>query len=353
MPVSVIRRGPQTGEVMSQQILFATNRQRIADQPGGRPDFGDNPLPQSVNGLVCASGTVEGVTTNDPASGKLTKISALQPGAFADADLAPLLASTKDILVFVHGAANSFDDAITRAAYNQAWLKAAALPGGKSELDMIAFTWPARSYFFANIVGDLIDYRHDQAQATASAYHFCRFLDLLGHLKTRIGKRRLNLLCHSMGNYMLGWAMDWWFVHNPTPLTPLFDEIVLAAADEPANSFSTPHDGRMSNMWHLGREITLYFNNNDIAMDLSHIANQDYRLGYDGAPNKADTSFFSTNVYDFVNCSGINDYVDQNAPDRSHQYYRSSPKVRADIAAVLAGLQPVRDYDLARNVYRL
>ena len=338
---------------MAQQILFATNRQRIADRPGGRADFGDDMLPQSTNGLVCASGTVENVNIQDAGSGKLTAISALAPGGFSDAALAPLLSSTKDILVFIHGTANSFDDAITRAAYNQAWMKAANLAGGKSDLDIIAFTWPARAYFIANVIGDLIDYRHDQSQAQNAGYHLCLFLDLLTHLKTRIGRRRLNLLCHSMGNYALGWATDWWFVHNPLPLVPLFDEIILAAADEPATSFATPHSGRMSNLWRLAREVTLYYNNNDVAMDLSHIANQDYRLGYDGPANKADTGFFSTNVYDFINCSAINDYIDQGAADRSHQYYRSSPKVRADIAAVLAGLQPQRNYDAQRNIYHL
>jgi esterase/lipase superfamily enzyme len=156
-----------------------------------------------------------------------------------------------------------------------------------------------------------------------------------------------------MGNYVLGWAVDWWFVHNPLPLVPLFDEVVLAAADETAGSFSTPHTGRLSNLWRLGREVSLYFNNHDVAMDLSHIANQDYRLGYDGPPNKADTGFFSTNVYDFLDCSGISDYIDPRAPDRTHQYYRSSPTVRADIAAILAGLQPQRRYDSKRNVFTL
>jgi esterase/lipase superfamily enzyme len=338
---------------MAQQILFATNRQRIADQPGKRADFGDTVLPQSANGLVCAVATVEGVKIDDAGSGKLTAISALQPGAFAEADLAPLLASTKDILIFVHGAANGFDDAITRAAYNQAWLKAANAAGGKSDFDIIVFTWPARSYFIANIIGDLVDYRHDQSQAQNSGYHLCRFLDLVQALRGRIGKRRLNLLCHSMGNYALGWAADWWFVHNPTPLVPLFNEVVLAAADETSTSFVTPHNGRLSSLWRLGHEITLYFNNHDLAMDLSHIANQDYRLGYDGPPNKADINFFSTNVYDFVDCSAIKDYIDPTAADRSHQYYRSSPIVRADIAAILAGQQPQRQYDDKHNVFSL
>jgi hypothetical protein len=42
------------------------------------------------------------------------------------------------------------------------------------------------------------------------------------------------------------------------------------------------------------------------------------------------------------------------APDRTHQYYRQSPAVRADIAASLAGLTPTRlKYDARANAYSL
>jgi hypothetical protein len=100
----------------------------------------------------------------------------------------------------------------------------------------------------------------------------------------------------------------------------------------------------------------VYFDNDDIAMALSHIANQDFRLGYDGPPNAADTGFFSRNVYEFVDCTGVNDYISTiiDAPDRSHQYYRQSPTVRADILTVFAGAVPVRHaYDAAANTYSL
>ena len=340
----------------SANVLFATSRQRLPDTAAGIPNFGDTTLPAAPGALTCAKATVTGIDISKPSSGVITQVSPLNQGGFAAADLAELLASQNDILVFVHGAANDFNDAVTRAAYNKSWLGQGSVPGWNSVFDVIAFTWPARQYQLANIIGDYADYRHDQAEATQSAYHFGLFLQQMLALQPRIGRRRMNLLCHSMGNYMLGGAVELLYANHAQPATPMFNEIVLAAADEPATTFSTPNGGRMNFLWRLGREITVYFNNADVAMGLSHLVNRDYRLGYDGPPNTADTQFFSTNVYDFVDCTGVGDFISPllQAPDRSHQYYRQSPTVRSDILATLAGATPVRPkYDQSANVYSL
>ena len=334
-------------------VLFATNRARLPDTAAGLPDFGDTALPSTQDALLCATATVSDIAIDQPDAGNIVAISEITQGGFAAGDLAPVLASQNDVLVFVHGAANSFKDGITRAAYNKEWLGHAMIDGVSSVYDVVAFTWPARSYVIANIVGDLVDYRHDQTEAEASAFHFGLFLQQMQALRARIGNRRLHLLCHSMGNYMLGAAVEAIFAGNTAPATPLFDEVVLAAADEIATTFSTPNGGRLANLWRLGREITVYFNNDDILMAISHIANQNFRLGYDGPPNAADTGFFSPNVYEFVDCTGVNDYISDEV-DRSHQYYRQSPTVRTDIVMTLGGATPVRlKYDAAANVYSL
>ncbi len=52
----------------------------------------------------------------------------------------------------------------------------------------------------------------------------------------------------------------------------------------------------------------------------------------------------------------MNDFISTvfEAPDRTHQYYRQSPTVRADIAASLAGLTPTRlEHDARSNAYSL
>ena len=337
-------------------VLFATNRQRVADAAAGVADFGDDAAAQTPESLLCATAEVGGIDIDKPGSGQILAISNLNAGGFAASDLAPVLASQNDILVFVHGAANGFSDAVTRAAYNKEWLGLGDVSGVSSVCDVIAFTWPARNYLIANIIGDYDDYRHDQAEAAASSYHFGLFLQQIKALRQRIGNRRVNLLCHSMGNAMLGAAVEALFAGGSAPAVPLFDEVVLAAADEVCTTFSTADNGRLAALWRLGREITVYFNRDDIAMALSHIVNHDFRLGYAGPPNAADTGFFSRNVYDFVDCTGIDDYISSllAAPDRSHQYYRQSPTVRSDILETLAGVTPARPrYDKTANLYGL
>jgi esterase/lipase superfamily enzyme len=337
-------------------VLFATNRRSAQVPPGAMPDFTDETLPATPGSLFCAAAQVAGIDIANPASGTIVQIDEPASGGFSEQMLAPLLASQHDVLVFVHGAANSFTDAITRAAYNKEWLGAASVAEVSAVCDIIAFTWPARSYVIANIVGDYVDYLHDQTEAAASAYHFGLFLAQIVALRRRLGRRRVNLLCHSMGNYMLAGAVELLYRTAAAPAVPLFDEIVLAAADEVATTFTTPSAGRLANLWRLGREITVYFANDDIAMALSHVVNQDFRLGYDGPPNEADTAFFSPSVYEFVDCTNCSDYISTllDEPDRSHEYYRQSPTVRADILATLGGGTPKRlGYSAAANRYTL
>ena len=317
-------------------ILFATSRQIRPHAAGAVPDFGDTSLPEAPDALICAAATVTGIDIARPDAGTIAAMSEPARGGFAAADLAPILASPNDILVFVHGCANSFTNAITRAAYNQAWLGQA---WGAAH-DMIGFTWPARPYVIADIIDDYIDYRHDQAQARDSAFHFGLFVRQMQALRARIGGRRLNLLCHSMGNTMLAGAVEALFAGREPPATPIFDQVVLAAADEIATSFATPHGGRLAKLHRLSRAITVYYSRDDIAMALSRLVNLDPRLGHAGPPGETDTRVFPPDIYGFVDCSGVNDYLSdvRAEPDRSHQYYRQSPTVRADIVATLAGM---------------
>ena len=59
------------------------------------------------------------------------------------------------------------------------------------------------------------------------------------------------------------------------------------------------------------------------------------RLGQDGPDNRTDPTRFPPAQYRMVNCTGFRDYPFDFAS--SHQYYRRSPGVRADIAAAMGG----------------
>ena len=335
---------------MRQKILFATNR-TLTGTNGGLPQFNDVPtLPGTP--ISCAVATVDGSDPGDEDSGKITAMTALNPGGFAPADLQPVLDSNNDVLVFIHGAMNTFEDSITRAAYNLSWLAQTAVEGGTARAyDLIAFSWPGRTYDLSGIaapINGLEGYRHDQSSAAASAAHIAALFQLLYGLRAKMGTRRMHLLAHSMGCYALGGAVESWFAHPGVPAQALFDEVVLAAADEECSTFTEPDGKRLSKLQQLGREITVYFNRNDILMHLSGIANNAFHLGYDGPPGRAHLATFPAKVYEFVNCLALKDYIDTDAHpeqiDHTHQYYRQSPTVRADIATTLAGKVPTRPF---------
>jgi esterase/lipase superfamily enzyme len=333
-------------------VFFATNRNRLSDT-NGVANFGDLAMP-TVKGIAFGIATVDGVILEDPGAGKITKAQVISFGGI-DQELASLILGEpeRDIVVFVHGAANTFENALQRAAFNQNWLNNAPGRG----VVIVVFSWPATSYRLWDLLQDLGDYRHDQTEARASDMHFVEFLQALYRFRGLMGRRRLTMLAHSMGNYMLGFGVERWFsaAHD---VPKFFDDVILAAADEPSNTFGMPNGARLSDLWLLTNRITVYSSREDVLIFASHIVNGDWRLGHDGPPNRADKRFFPPEEYVFVDCTENEDYTVSllQSPDRSHQYYRQSLTVRADVARVLKGLAPpegARVYDQRGNFYTL
>ena len=62
------------------------------------------------------------------------------------------------------------------------------------------------------------------------------------------------------------------------------------------------------------------------------------RLGQDGPHNRFDTTRFPPAQYRMVDCTSFQDYPFNFVS--SHQYYRRSLGVRADIAQVMTGFNP-------------
>jgi esterase/lipase superfamily enzyme len=99
------------------------------------------------------------------------------------------------------------------------------------------------------------------------------------------------LLAHSMGNYVMGFGVERWFA-TPRPVNLLFDSTVLAAADEPFDTFGLANGRRLANLREITSRITVYSSREDLLMHASRLANGDFRLGYDGPPNRADQTLF-------------------------------------------------------------
>ena len=317
---------------MRTTVYFATNR-AVTNAGTAVPDYGNGIVAPSDPGLVTyGTAYVDGTDVATNTAGRIASIQDVALGSF-DADTAgDLGAPGRNILVFLHGFDNSFEDALTRAALNRAWM--AASGAVSADMSVVAFSWPS----LGRLVGLPFltsDYQHDQVMAGQSGVHVMDFLLQLRPLldKARQDGARCFLLCHSMGHWALQAAVESWFSHGHDAVE-LFDEAFLAAGDERFDSFSFPAPGRLSNLASLARRTSIYFSQADSVLALSMVANWGLRrLGQEGPQFRTEPARFPPDRFRMVDCTDIRDYAFDLMS--SHQYYRLSPQVRADIVSVL------------------
>jgi esterase/lipase superfamily enzyme len=318
---------------MPTTVYFATNRVRTGPPENWQSYSADIVAPSDPGAVLYATAFVDNTNLTADKTGAISTIQSIQLGDFADEVRDDLSGSGRNLLVFVHGFANSFENAITRAAFNREWLAGSGIAA--ADTSVIAFAWPS--------LGKLIsfplpweDYRTDQIMAGQSGFHLMTFFSRLQPIidGARAAGRRVFLLAHSMGNWALQAAIESWFAHgNGRAL--LFDQIILAAADEQYDTFGFPEPGRLSSLYRLGGRTSIYFSAADEVLKVSEIINLGAeRLGEDGPRNRTDTAQFPPSRYRMVDCTTYRDYVFDFAS--SHQYYRRSPTVRTDIAQTMA-----------------
>lgn len=110
--------------------------------------------------------------------------------------------------------------------------------------------------------------------------------------QARASGSRVCLLAHSMGNWALQAAVESWFSHGNGD-APLFDEAILAAADERYDSFDFPEPGRISALHRLAQRISIYFSGADSVLAVSMAINLGAkRIGQDGPHDRANTVKF-------------------------------------------------------------
>jgi len=313
-------------------VYFATNRKPDAAAPFG---FSDTVVDFDPQHITFGKVDVTGTNLADEHSGVLGEVLDKTPANFSEAMIAEIVGSRKNLLIFVHGFDNSFDDAMKRAAFNQLWLREC----GDSHADttVIAFSWPSAGKLIGippHMPPDA--YRHDQAKAGASAFHLAHFLRVIDQLQARYRAEcpsgRVFLLAHSMGNHALSGAIQLW-TGSGEPRAAIFDCAILAAADEVAHTLYVPGNGQMTGLRHLAKRVSVYHSKIDVAMYLSTTVNLTQRLGYDGPPDKHNIEAYPPTMFRFVDCTAVKDYPLLHPPDATHQYYRRSIWVRADIAA--------------------
>lgn len=317
-------------------IYFATNRLADATVPGG---FGDS---ITIDPAQVQFGVIE-VTGTDLAhanSGQLGAITHRQAGGFDAATRAEIIGAGKNLLVFIHGFANSFADAMKRAAFNRAWFAA----GGRPEADttVLAFTWPSSGEVFGD---DKLHptgrYREDRIKAGQSDAAIAAFLrhvlEIAQDMKQRFADSRVFLLAHSMGNHALNGAVERFF-DGAAPPVP-FDEAILAAADEVDRALELADQSGMYKLRDLATRISIYASGRDVALKLSFALNGAVPLGLDGAESEENQIIYPAQKFRSVDCTLVFDLLGEDRSagvDVSHQYYRRSRRVRNDLALLMA-----------------
>ncbi len=211
----------------------------------------------------------------------------------------------RDVLVFVHGYATTFDGNAVRLAQIAHDL----------ELDgpVVLYTWPTR--------GSVLSYFVDGANAEWSAAYLAKFL---ADLTENCGDARIHILAHSMGARVLSYALRTLAADHATP-DDAFGQILLAAADVDSEIFVRDFARYYER---FANRTTIYISSADWALSGAQRLLGYARLGQVGLEN-ADISLFDE--FDVVDVTNF---------DRGffgHSYYGSSPDVLADIQAVLRG----------------
>lgn len=229
----------------------------------------------------------------------------------------------QDCVIFIHGFNYTFQEAIQRTAQIKQFY---------NELPMIffLFTWPSDGSMlpFKAYASDRDDAR---ASGVAIGRGLMKFADFLREVKPEdYCGQNIHLFAHSMGNYVLRWALQGMKSTSGNQARRLLEQIVLFAADEDDDAFE--HEYKLQTLPDLGRRVTVYHNPGDRALVISDFTkNNPDRLGAGGPRN----SRALPDKVSVVNCESA---IRLKEDITGHQYYRINDTVRQDVISVLKGI---------------
>ena len=237
------------------------------------------------------------------------------------------LSPRKEIFVFVHGYAATFDEAARVTAQLAHDVHFDGVP--------ILYSWPTQGLYLSYLV--------DSANAEWTVPYFVDFLETLVR---DAGAERIHLMAHSMGTRVLARGLRDYVVRNgsspgrpnddpafASASRPAFDQVILAAADIDAEIFERDF---VPSLLQAARRSTIYMSSKDVALGLSLRLNGYFRLGQSDLPHVDLAAFKRIDV------------VDVTAFDRDflgHFYHNRCPRVLQDLAAVLQTDAAPEDFD--------
>jgi esterase/lipase superfamily enzyme len=300
-------------------VHFVTNR---APNRQRRPDDFGTGFAACPASLRFGSARVDGgqVRQVDVAEEKITSTRTVLGSTAVFDELKRGMRRGLDTLCFLHGFNVTFHEAlVTAAALHEAY-------GGTAGIQVVAFSWPSDGSAMP-----IVGYRRDRDDAKASGPALGRALLKLRDFLTEVRRgpdtcpARLHLIAHSMGNYVLRNGLQSYLQMGGTP-SRIFDEILLMAADEDHDAFE--HQHKLASLPELGGAVHVYFNRGDTALVISdRTKNNPTRLGSRGPRLPHGVPGNVTNV----DCSEVVGGL------LEHSYFHDSPRVVADLRAVLRG----------------
>jgi esterase/lipase superfamily enzyme len=304
-------------------VYFGTNRNLLTNVDG--IDFGDRFSEADLGDL--RFGQAEVIDGRlDPSRIQLLPDNKTEGSLALFQDIQQTMRSQSlDSIMLIHGFNVTFKGALEGAANFKTRL--AALSDNRYTPNVFVFSWPSN--------GELFDYKDDRHDAQTSGYAFARGLKkLTDFLRDPSSgepcQQRVNLVAHSMGNYVLRHALqETQKISGDRTLPRLFDNIILTAADEDNDAFE--HDYKFARLPELGKQVTVYFNTEDQALTVSDVTtgNPD-RLGQSGPryPRQLPYKVVVVDVSDLVSIL------------KEHSYHVTNDTVVQDVIAVLQGQSP-------------
>jgi esterase/lipase superfamily enzyme len=229
-------------------------------------------------------------------------------------------APRKEILVFVHGVANSFDDALYTTAELWHYLGREFVP--------IAYSWPAGHG------GLLRGYTYDRESSEFTVFHFKRFLEWLASLAEVEG---IHVVAHSRGTDVVTTAIRELAIEARAKGTLAQDpyklrNVVIAAPDINIE-VGIQRTKREGTLWAADR-WTMYTSRNDKAIGFSEWLFGGLRIGkavFDRNDNSLMALMENQPQVGLKQRNAVIQYEGKTGGMAGHNYFRTNPAVASDL----------------------
>jgi len=223
----------------------------------------------------------------------------------------------KEVVIFIHGFNNTFDDAASRLGVLAYDMDFDGIP--------ILYSWSSEGGSWGSVY-----YAHDEESITSTNRPLTDFLAAVAQTARDAGAQRLSIVAHSMGNRALVAAMQALAARANSKV--FFDEVVMAAPDVRTQGFATDEWPLMQGTVSPAKRVTLYASSNDKALRASKKVHGYRRIGEGGE------GLLLLPGLDTIDASGCDfSYFGLN-----HTYF-GGPGVLADLSALVRkGLTPIQ-----------